>query len=130
MLGTKAVIADDSPLMRAMMTKILEENNIEVLAQATNGEEAVKLFEMHKPHLMTLDIEMPKKMGTEVLKELIEKYPDANIIMVSSLSDARVVMHCLKTGAKRYIVKPFDDKAVMDAIRKVIKGSSETPDPK
>ncbi|HJP17553.1 MAG TPA: response regulator [Nitrospinota bacterium] len=123
MTGTKAVIADDSPLMRAMMTKILQENNIEVLAEATNGEEAVKLFEMHKPHLMTLDIEMPKKMGTEVLEELIEKYPDANIIMVSSLSDARVIMKCLKTGAKRYIVKPFDDKAVMDAIRKVIKGS-------
>tara|TARA_B100000959_G_scaffold239618_1_gene260362 strand:- start:1878 stop:2249 length:372 start_codon:yes stop_codon:yes gene_type:complete len=123
MTGTKAVIADDSPLMRAMMTKILQENNIEVLAEATNGEEAVKLFEMHKPHLMTLDIEMPKKMGTEVLQELIEKYPDANIIMVSSLSDARVIMKCLKTGAKRYIVKPFDDKAVMDAIRKVIKGS-------
>lgn len=124
----KVVIADDSPLMRAMLTKILEKNNIEVMAQATNGEEAVKLFEKHQPHLMTLDIEMPLKKGTEVLDELIGKYPNANIVMVSSLSDARVIMQCLKTGAKRYIVKPFDEKTVMDAVRRVIKENTDIPD--
>lgn len=126
--GLKVVIADDSPLMRAMMSKILEKNNIEVLAQATNGEEAVELFEKHKPHLMTLDIEMPLKKGTEVLKELMGKYPDANIVMVSSLSDSRIVMQCLKTGAKRYIVKPFEENIVMDAIRKVIREKPDTPE--
>lgn len=125
MKGLKVLIADDSPLMRAMLTKILEKNDIEVIAEAKDGEEAVKLFEKHQPHLMTLDIEMPRKMGTEVLEELMGKYPDANIVMVSSLSDARVVMRCLKTGAKRYIVKPFDEDIVMEAIKKVIK---EKPD--
>ena len=128
MEGIKVLIADDSSLMRALLTKILETNNIEVIAQATNGKEAVDLFEKHQPHLMTLDIEMPLKKGTEVLKELIEKYPDANIIMVSSLSDARVIMQCLKTGAKRYIVKPFDEKSVIDAIGKVIKEKSSPTD--
>ncbi len=125
----KVLIADDSPLMRAMLTKILEKNNIEVIAQATNGKEAVNLFEKHQPHLMTLDIEMPLKKGTEVLKELIEKYPDANIVMVSSISDAKIIMQCLKTGAKRYIVKPFDEKSVIDAIGKVIKEKSGPTDP-
>ena len=128
MEGIKVLIADDSSLMRALLTKILEKNNIEVIAQATNGKEEVDLFEKHQPHLMTLDIEMPLKKGTEVLKELIEKYPDANIIMVSSLSDARVIMQCLKTGAKRYIVKPFDEKSVIDAIGKVIKEKSSPTD--
>lgn len=125
---TKVVIADDSPLMRALLKKILSENNIEVIAEAKNGEEAVELFEKHKPHLMTLDIEMPLKRGTQVLKEILEKYPDANIVMVSSVSDAKVVMQCLKTGAKRYIMKPFDEKAVLSAVNKVIKQKPDTSD--
>ncbi len=126
MEGTKVVIADDSPLMRALLSKILKEHKIEVLAEAKDGEEAVAMFEKHQPHLMTLDIEMPLKRGTEVLQELLEKYPDANIVMVSSVSDAKVVMKCLKTGAKRYIMKPFDEQAVVDAVRKVIKQKPET----
>jgi two-component system chemotaxis response regulator CheY len=116
---TKVVIADDSPLMRALLKKILSENNIEVIAEAKNGEEAVELFEKHKPHL---------KRGTQVLKEILEKYPDANIVMVSSVSDAKVVMQCLKTGAKRYIMKPFDEKAVLSAVNKVIKQKPDTSD--
>ncbi len=128
MEGIKVVVADDSPLMRALLTKILKESNIEVIAEAKDGEEAVELFEKHQPHLMTLDIEMPGKRGTEVLKELIEKYPEANIVMVSSVSDARVVMECLKTGAKRYIKKPFDEKAVISAIEKVIKQKPPSSD--
>jgi len=124
----KVLIADDSPLMRALLTKILRENDIEVIAEAKDGLEAVELFEKHQPHLMTLDIEMPGKRGTDVLKELLEKYPSANIVMVSSVSDAKIVMECLKTGAKRYIMKPFDEKAVVSAVNKVIKQKPGTSD--
>lgn len=125
---TKVVIADDSPLMRALLTKILKEHNFDVIGEAKDGEEAVSLYEKHQPHLMTLDIEMPLKRGTEVLKELLEKYPDANIVMVSSVSDAKVVMECLKTGAKRYIMKPFEEDSVVNAVKKVVKQKPGTTD--
>ena len=71
------------------------------------------MFEKFDPDLVTLDIVMPKLKGTEVLKRIIELRPDATVVMASSVSDARTVMNCLKMGAKRYIVKPYDRTAVI-----------------
>jgi putative ABC transport system ATP-binding protein len=84
------------------------------------GREIMELFDELKPELTTLDIVMPKLRGTEVLERLLEKYPDSKIIMASSVSDARTVMHCLKVGAKQYIIKPYDEEKVMSAVRKAL----------
>lgn len=91
-----------------------------MVGQAADGEEALELFEKLRPELTTLDIVMPKMRGTEVLEIILTKYPDSNIIMASSVSDARTVMHCLKIGAKQYIVKPYDEDKVMAAVRKAL----------
>lgn len=118
--GQTVLIVDDSPVMRQMLFNIFENEGFNVVAQAADGEEALTLFEQHKPALTTLDIVMPKIRGTEVLATLMEKYPDSCIIMASSVSDARTVMHCLKMGAKQYIIKPYDEEKVMTAVKKAL----------
>ncbi|MDR1298277.1 MAG: response regulator [Deltaproteobacteria bacterium] len=118
--GQTVLIVDDSPVMRQMLYKMFEREGFRVVGQAADGEEALSLFELHKPNLTTLDIVMPKIRGTEVLEQLMAKYPDSRIIMASSVSDARTVMHCLKIGARQYIVKPYDEGKVMAAVKKAL----------
>ncbi|MDR1546138.1 MAG: response regulator [Deltaproteobacteria bacterium] len=118
--GQTILIVDDSPVMRQMLVKIFQNEGFTVVGQACDGEEALELFEKHKPELTTLDIVMPKMRGTQVLETLMSKYPDSKVIMASSVSDARTVMHCLKMGAKQYIIKPYDEEKVMSAVKKTL----------
>lgn len=118
--GPKVLIVDDSPVMCAFLQKIFSENGYEVVGVASDGLEAIEKFEETQPDLVTLDIIMPKMKGTEVLERILAKKPDAKVVMASSVSDARTVMKCLKVGAKRYIIKPYDQNAVLDAVQKVM----------
>ncbi len=118
--GQRVLIVDDSPIMRQMLVKIFTNSGFAVVGEAADGAEAVTLFEKLQPDLTTLDIVMPKMRGIEVLELLMAKYPRARIIMASSVSDARTVMHCLKMGAKQYITKPYDEDKVLGAVRKAL----------
>ena len=117
----RVLIVDDSPVMRAFLEKVFRQNGYEVVGTAADGVEAIEKFEATNPDLMTLDIIMPKLKGTDVLEKILESHPEAKVIMASSVSDARTVMNCLKIGAKRYILKPYDTEAVMGAVEKVLK---------
>jgi len=116
----RVLIVDDSSVMRNMLAKFFTENGFEVVGMAADGVEAIEMFERHHPDVMTLDIIMPKMRGTEVLEKIMVRYPEATVVMASSVSDARTVMKCLKIGAKQYILKPYDEQKVMAAIKKVL----------
>ncbi|MFH1090590.1 MAG: response regulator [Pseudomonadota bacterium] len=118
---TKSVlIVDDSQVMRNMLAKFFTDNGFRVVGMASDGLEAMELFEKLNPDVMTLDIVMPRMRGTEVLETIMNRYPKAKVVMASSVSDARTVMKCLKIGARQYIVKPYDQDKVMTAIRKAL----------
>jgi two-component system chemotaxis response regulator CheY len=117
---TSVLIVDDSPVMRNMLAKFFTDHGFEVVGMAADGMEAIDQFEKLRPDLMTLDIIMPKMRGTEVLETIVRKYPEAKVVMASSVSDARTVMKCLKIGAKQYILKPYDEEKVMGAIQKAL----------
>jgi two-component system chemotaxis response regulator CheY len=106
--------------MRQMLVKIFPDEGFTVAGEAVDGSEALEMFETLKPDLTTLDIVMPKMRGIEVLERIMATKPEARIIMASSVSDARTVMHCLKMGAKQYIVKPYDESKIMDAVKKAL----------
>jgi two-component system chemotaxis response regulator CheY len=106
--------------MRQMLVKIFKDEGFVVVGEAADGSEAFEMFEGLKPDLVTLDIVMPKMRGIEVLERIMAIKPEARIIMASSVSDARTVMHCLKMGAKQYIVKPYDENKIMDAVKKAL----------
>ena len=107
--GQRVLIVDDSPIMRNMLVKIFNDEGFMVAGEAADGSEAFEMFESLKPDLVTLDIVMPKMRGIEVLERIMAVRPDA-----------RTVMHCLKMGAKQYIVKPYDEAKILAAVKKAL----------
>ncbi|MCP3942726.1 MAG: response regulator [Desulfobacteraceae bacterium] len=101
----KILIADDEAHIRFMLRTLMLSMNAEVVGEAKDGKEAIELFKKQSPHIMLLDINMPFKSGEEVLKEIIDEFPDAFIIMMSSVSDSETVQNCLEAGAASYILK-------------------------
>ena len=102
---SRVILADDEFHLRAFIAALLKKMNCLVVAQATNGQEAVALYREHKPDLILLDINMPLKNGEEALKEIRAEFPAARVIMLTSVVDEQQVADCLAAGAANYIRK-------------------------
>lgn len=103
----KVMIVDDSPFMRHIFKKTIEtENNITVIATASNGAEAIKKLKNIEPDVITLDVEMPIKNGLETLKELMKENNPTPTIMISAIDSKATVMKALELGAFDFIPKP------------------------
>ena len=120
MIDLNILVADDSVLMRRNLKNILKQAGYNIVAEASNGKEAVDLYRKHQPDLVTMDITMPVMTGIEAVKAIIEENPNANIIMISALDQKHMVFKALECGAKHYIVKPFKVSAVLKAIQHVL----------
>ncbi|MEK6673455.1 MAG: response regulator transcription factor [Nitrospirota bacterium] len=101
----RVVLADDEQHIRMLIKRILMSVRYEVVGEATNGNEAIDLFNKEKPDMLLLDINMPFKNGDAVLQEVISKYPEAVVIMLTSVSDLESVKRCLDHGAANFIRK-------------------------
>ena len=116
----KFLIVDDARLARMMLKNILTEAGHEVIAEAADGLQGENMYFQHKPDVVTLDIVMPEVGGIECLQNIIEKDPDAKIIMVSSVGKDSTVDEALKIGAKLFITKPFEKDNVLSSIASVL----------
>ncbi|MFD0679138.1 MULTISPECIES: response regulator [unclassified Paenibacillus] len=117
----RLMIADDSMFMRLMIKNILLDLGHEIVAEASNGLEAVSLFIQHSPDLITLDITMPEMNGITALKEIKSYKSDAKVIMVSAMGQQSIVIEAISIGASDFIVKPFDKDRVAEAIQRALK---------
>lgn len=117
---TKVLIVDDASFMRMMIKDILQKNGFEVVGEAANGIEAINLYKKEKPDVVTMDITMPDMDGIEAVKEIKSFDPAAKIIMCSAMGQQSMVMDAIKSGARDFIVKPFQADRVLEAIRKVV----------
>lgn len=115
-----AIIADDSKTMRALLRAILASQEIDVLAEATNGAQAVELVARHLPDLACLDIDMPTMNGLEALREIRKNIPATRVLMITGNTKREVVMEAVKQGAAGFVVKPFDPARVSEAIAKAL----------
>src|SRR3712207_1973090 len=106
--------------MRKMVSDALTKGGHEVVGEAGNGTEAVARFQELKPELTTLDITMPEKDGLAALKEIIALDPDARVIMCSALGQESKVLEAVKSGAKDFVVKPFQPERILDAAAKAV----------
>ena len=117
---SKVLIVDDAAFMRMMIKDILEKNGYEVVGEASNGLKAVELYKSEKPDVVTMDITMPEMDGIEAVKAIRAFDPAAKIIMCSAMGQQTMVMDAIKSGAKDFIVKPFQADRVLEAVKKVI----------
>jgi len=128
-LGTRekltVLIADDHPLVREALHRTLEgEEDIEVVAEAGDGEEAVKLASELKPNVAVMDIIMPKLNGIEATKKIKEIAPDTAILILTAYDDDEYVLGLLNAGAAGYLLKSARGRDLVGAIRAIRSGES------
>lgn len=114
----KVLITDDAAFMRMMLKDILTKNGHEVVGEAANGIEMLSKYEETQPDIVTLDITMPEMDGLTAIKELRKKHPDANVIMCSAMGQQSMVIDAIQSGAKDFIVKPFQAERVIECLEK------------
>ncbi len=122
---TKIVIIDDHQLFREGVKRILDfESTFDVIAEGDDGVDALRLYEEYSPDVILMDINMPQMNGIEATEQLIAKYPEAKVIMLSIHDDESYVSHALKSGALGYMLKEMDADEIVGAIKIVAKGGS------
>jgi two-component system, chemotaxis family, chemotaxis protein CheY len=115
---SKIMVVDDAAFMRMRCSKLLQENGYETI-EAANGVEALKKYQQHKPDGVLMDITMPDMDGIETLKKIIETDSSARIAMVTAMGQQSLVIEALKSGARDFVVKPFNAERVLAAVQKI-----------
>ena len=101
------VIVDDSKFLMKQITDFFEQQlGFSVAATGYDGNEAVELYRKFKPDLITLDISMPNKSGSDAMKEILHEFPEAKVLMISAVR-GNAMLQCMCDGAKGYIEKPL-----------------------
>ncbi|KUK11681.1 MAG: Two-component response regulator involved in modulation of flagellar [Clostridia bacterium 41_269] len=118
-MGKRVLVVDGAAFMRMMLKDILTKNGYEVVGEAANGNEAVEKYRELKPDVVTMDITMPEKDGITAVREIMALDSNARIIMCSAMGQQAMVMEAIQAGAKDFIVKPFQQERVIQALQKV-----------
>ena len=116
----RVLVVDDAAFMRKVLGDALAKGGHEVVAEASNGVEAVSRYHEVHPDVMTLDITMPEKDGLEALREILASDPSARVVMCSALGQEGKVLESIKIGAKDFVVKPFQPERVLEAVGKAL----------
>ena len=116
----RVLVVDDAAFMRKVVSDALASGGHEVVGEAGNGAEAVQRYQELSPELVTLDITMPEKDGIAALKEILAADPAARVVMCSALGQEAKVIESIRSGAKDFIVKPFQPERVLSAIEKAL----------
>ncbi len=119
-MAKRILITDDAMFMRVTLKNILTQNGFEVVGEATNGVESVDMYQKLKPDLVTMDITMPEMDGLEALKKIREIDPNARVVMCTAMGQKNMVVDAIQSGAKDFIVKPFQPDRVVDALNKLL----------
>ncbi|AUG57867.1 response regulator [Acetivibrio saccincola] len=115
----RVLIADDAAFMRTSLRLMLEKNGYKIVAEAENGNVAFDKYKEVSPDIVTMDITMPICNGIEAVKKIKEYDKDAKIIMISSMGQESFVREAVLAGAKGFIVKPFKEETVIEAIKRL-----------
>ena len=119
----KVMLADDHSIVRAGLRRIIEETeDIEVIAEASNGREALQQAHQHLPDVAIIDISMPDLDGLEVTGRLLSEYPQLPVLVLTMYEEAQYAIRAIEIGAKGYITKKSAPEQLVEAIRKVFDG--------
>ena len=124
----RLLIADDHIVMREGLSALIaEEENIEVVAQAANGEEAINMFHSAHPDIILMDLNMPVIDGLEAIRTIMKTDPHAKILVLTSYSDEAKVFSAIQAGALGYLLKATSANELLKAIHEVYQGNSYLP---
>lgn len=119
----RILVADDHYVVRMGVIAIINnEPNMEVVAEAVNGRQAVEFYDKHKPDLALLDSRMPLKSGIEAAKEIQSRHPEARILMLTAFDGDEDIHKALTAGAKGYVLKSSTGEQLVPALRAVASG--------
>jgi len=124
----RILIADDHPIVREGLATILAlQEDMQVVAEARDGEEACQLYDQLSPDILLLDLRMPKKDGLQVVTELMSRTPRPRIIVLTTSEKSEDLRRSLTAGVKGYLVKGAEPRQLWDTIREVFAGKSSLP---
>jgi len=119
-MGNKILIVDDAAFMRMMIKDVLTKNGFDVCGEAENGKIAVDKYQELQPDLVIMDITMPEMNGIESLKAIKGINGAAKVVMCSAMGQQAMVIEAIQSGAKDFIVKPFQADRICEAVKKVL----------
>ena len=119
-MSKSILICDDAAFMRMMIKDILTKNGYNIAGEAENGLKAFDKYQETKPDLVMMDITMPEMDGIQALKKIKAADPSANVIMCSAMGQQAMVIESIQSGAKDFIVKPFQADRVLEAVKKAV----------
>ena len=124
----RILTVDDHPLLREGIAFLVKsQQDMELVAEASDGEEAIEQFRRHRPDVTLMDLRMPNLNGTEAISRIRNEFPDAKIIVLSTYAGDVQVLRAIKAGARGYIVKGHVHRELLDAIRTVHAGHKRIP---
>ena len=115
----KVLIVDDAQFMRLRCARLLTENGYETV-EAQNGVQAVEVYQKERPDVVLMDITMPEMDGLTALREIKKLDPNARIAMLTALGQQGIVLEAIKSGARDFVVKPFEAERVLSAVQRIL----------
>ena len=113
----RILIVDDAAFMRMRCKKLLTQCGYDVI-EASSGSQAVEVYRDDRPDMVLMDITMPDMDGLSALKEIRAIDADARVAMATAMGQQSMVMEALKAGAKDFVIKPFDQDRVLEAVKR------------
>jgi DNA-binding NarL/FixJ family response regulator len=124
----RILTVDDHPLLRKGIAALVNaEADLKLVAEASNGKEAIDAYRLHQPDVTLMDLQMPEVDGLEALEAIRREFPEARIIVLTTYSGDMQVLRALKAGARGYILKGHVHKELLDGIRAVHAGQKRIP---
>jgi two-component system NarL family response regulator len=126
----RILIADDHTVVReGLVSLVKRKSDMVIVAEASNGREAVNLWKEHRPDVALLDLRMPELDGVSAIKEIRELDPNAHIVVLTTYDGDEDIYRAIKAGAKAYLLKDTARDALVDCVRKVHAGETYLPAP-
>ena len=116
----KMMVVDDSNIIRRQIMRSVTLRNVNIVADAANGAEALQHFRVQQPELVTMDLTMPQLDGLRCIEQIMALQPHTRILVISALADKATAIEALKKGAQGFLCKPFSDVELNDALRELI----------
>jgi len=124
----RILIVDDHPLLRdGIVSLVGKQSDMAIVAEASNGKEALQLFQQHIPDITLMDLRLPGMDGVDAMTAILAEFPDAKIIVLTTFSGDVQILRALKAGARGYLLKDLLRKELLEAIRTVQAGRKRIP---